>query len=139
MTGGLAGAVLTYLLNQRATRRKQPRLLLAVQRVDYSISSKDEQLENLRVSYGGQTFDNLLLFQMEVNNVSDRTVQGTPFLLLLSEKSAVIDRSALVEPLNRDTTWTPQAGHEGAYVWDSGGRPPRPEGRGLHCRVPLAH
>jgi len=129
LTGGLAGAVLTYLLNQRAARRKQPRLLLTTQRIDYSIPSKDEQLKDLRVSYGGQTFDSLLLFQMDVDDVSDRTVKVSPFLLLLNEKSAVIDRSALVKPLDRETAWTSQVGHEGAYVWDSGELKPGDQAR----------
>ncbi|MGR0480068.1 MAG: hypothetical protein ACTFAL_01325 [Candidatus Electronema sp. V4] len=119
VTGGLAGAVFTYILNQRAGRHKKPRLLLTTQQVDYAIPSKDKQLQELRVSYRGQPFDSLLLFQMEVKNISDRTVNASPFLLFLNDQSIVVDRSTLVQPLNRETAWTPQISQTGAYVWDA--------------------
>jgi hypothetical protein len=68
--GRLAGAIVTFLLNQRSSRRKQPRLIVATQRVDYSISSKDETLKDLCVSYGGKAIDALAFFQLDVDPVS---------------------------------------------------------------------
>ena len=55
-TGGLAGAVLTYLLNRRQARKNQPRLSVRVTRVDYSLPSHDEAFRDLQVSYGGTIF-----------------------------------------------------------------------------------
>lgn len=120
LTGGLAGAILTYLLNQRSARRKQPRLILSTVRVDYSIPSKDEQLKDLQVSYGGKSYENLMLFQVDVENVSGRTIGKSPILFILNEKSLIIDRSSVVKPLNREALWLQQDGQEGAYIWDAG-------------------
>ena len=119
LTGGLAGAILTYFLNQRTARRKQPRLILSILRVDYSIPSKDEQLNDLQVSYGGKSYENLLLYQVDIENVSGRTIGNSPILFALSRSSSIIDKSTIVKPLNRETLWKPQDGQEGAYIWDA--------------------
>jgi hypothetical protein len=124
LTGGLAGAILTYLLNQRIARRRQARILVTTERVDYSVAAKDEQLRELRVSYRGNEFENLLLFQITLENVSSRTVQRSPLLFLFEKETTIVDRSSLVRPINRDIPWIPQEGHESAYTWDAGGLKP---------------
>jgi hypothetical protein len=120
LTGGLAGATLTYLLNQRIARRKRAKLQLTTERVDYSLASRDEQLKELRVSYRGNEFDNLVLYQFRIENVSTRTIPSTPFLLRLASGTAVVDRRWLTHPLARDTVFNQQPGHECAYLWDAG-------------------
>ena len=120
LTGGLAGAVLTYTLNQRSARKKQPRLLVRTNRVDYSISSDDAALKTLRVSYAGKVFERLLLFEMEVENVSSRSVKVTPFLLQMQADIQIIDQSSLIRPLHRDAVWQLQQNQQGAYIWDPG-------------------
>jgi hypothetical protein len=129
LTGGLAGATLTYLLNQRIARRKQARVLLTTERVDYSIAASDKQLKDLRVSYKGDEFDNLLLYQVSVENVSARTIQKTPFLLIFDKGTVIVDQSSLTYPLARDTAVLQQPGHECAYLWDSGELKPRDSAR----------
>ena len=82
LTGGLAGALLTYTLNQRASRKKQPHLRITTERVDYSIPAKDETLKALRVFYDGTSYECLALFQFKIENISDKTAKSTPFLFL---------------------------------------------------------
>jgi hypothetical protein len=118
LTGGLAGAVLTYILNRRAARRKQPRLLLTSERADFSIAATE--LRDLRVSYDGRVFDSLLLFQMKLENVSTRTINNTPILLLFNGNTAIVDKSFSAYPLNKGQSWTPQTGQEAAYEWNPG-------------------
>ncbi|MGJ4882985.1 hypothetical protein [Bradyrhizobium sp. HKCCYLRH1065] len=125
LTGGLAGAALTYLLNQRLARRKQARLQLTTDRVDYSLASRDEQLKELRVSYRGNEFDNLLLYQIRIENVSTKTISRTPFLLRLSQGTNVVDQRSMTYPLGRQTVFIRQDGHECAYLWEAGELKPR--------------
>jgi hypothetical protein len=125
LTGGLAGATLTYFLNQRIARRKQATLLLTTERVDYSLAARDEQLKELRVSYRGNEFDNLLLYQISIENVSSRTIQKTPFLLRFEKETVIVDQSSSTYPLSREITLVRQSGHECAYLWDAGELKPR--------------
>lgn len=120
LTGGLAGAILTFLLNQCSARRKQPRLVVATQRVDYSIPSKDETLKDLCVSYGGKAFDTFVFFQLDVENPSPRTAKSSPLLLVMDSVATIVDKSTSVLPLDRPTAWVPQVSQAGAYVWDAG-------------------
>jgi hypothetical protein len=120
LTGGLAGAVLTYTLNQRNARRKQPRLLVRTNQVDYSISSDDASLKALRVSYEGHVFEKLVLFELDVENVSSRSVKMMPFLVQLQTDVRVVDQSSLIRPLHRDALWQRQSNQESAYIWDPG-------------------
>ena len=136
LTGGAAGATLTYLLNQRLARRKQARLQLTTERVDYSLASRDEQLKGLRVSYRGNEFDNLLLYQFRIENVSARTIPRTPFLLRLAQGTSVVDQRSLTYPLARDTVFMQQTGHECAYLWDAGELKPRDS---AELKLLLAH
>jgi hypothetical protein len=120
LTGGLAGATLTYFLNQRIARRKQARLLLTSQRVDYSLAARDEHLKDLHVSYEGQEFDNLLLYQLIVENVSGKTVQKSPILFRCSAETEVVYQDSVTFPLKSPTTFVRQTGHECAFLWEAG-------------------
>lgn len=120
LTGGLAGAVLTYTLNQRSARRKQPRLVVQTEKVDYSIATRDEALKSLRVFYEGEAFESLALFQFSIENSSDRTAKTSPFLFVLSEDTQIVNRSSLVQPVARELMWQSQTNQPGAYMWDAG-------------------
>jgi hypothetical protein len=120
LTGGLAGAVLTYALNQRAARKKQPGVIVRTRQVDYSLQARDTGLKELRVSYDGEGFDNLLLFQVDIENISTKTVGNVPILITMSDKSRVVDKATLVRPLNRPPKWEAQSENPGAFVWDPG-------------------
>jgi hypothetical protein len=120
LTGGLAGSILTFFLNRRAGRNKQTRLAIESQRIDYSVPSKGEGLKGLRVSYDGKVFDSLLNYQMTVQNISARTAKTSPFLLSIDGDMTIVDRSILVQPLDRDTSWAPQPNQPGSFIWDAG-------------------
>jgi hypothetical protein len=120
LTGGLAGAALTYLLNQRSARNKRARLLLTTERVDYSLAARDEGFTDLRVSYEGREFDNLLLFQITAENISGKTIHKCPLLLLFAKPTEIVDQSSFTHPLKREVALVPQLGHELAYLWDPG-------------------
>jgi hypothetical protein len=129
LTGGLAGAMLTYFLNRRIAHRKQARLSLTTGRVNYSIDATDEHLKELRVSYRGNEFDSLMLYQIELQNISSRTILRTPVLLCFAKETVVVDQSSLTRPLNRSTKLDKQAGHECAYLWDAGELKPQDSAR----------
>jgi hypothetical protein len=125
LTGGLAGAMLTYLLNQRLARRKQAKVLVKTERVDYSIAASDEHFKELRVSYGGTEFDNLLLFQLSIENVSSRTIQRAPLFLFFQQETRFVEQSSRTQPLRREIALVRQAGDESAYLWDAGELKPK--------------
>lgn len=120
LTGGLAGATLTYILNQRNSRRKQARILLTTECIDYSVAGKDDHLNGIRVSYRGTEFNNIMLYEINIENVSIKTVPKCPFLLFFERDISVVDWSTLTRPTDRETNWTQQHGHENAYLWDAG-------------------
>jgi hypothetical protein len=120
LTGGLAGAILTYMLNQRSARRSQAGLVVRSRRVDYSFTGTHENLKELRVSYGGEAFDDLALYQIDVVNESSKTVADSPILVKMSEKSTVVEIATLTRPLNRESKWEAQPGNPGAYIWNPG-------------------
>jgi hypothetical protein len=125
VTGGLAGAFLTYFLNQRSARRKQAKLLVTTQRVDYSIAARDQQLKDLRVSFRGQGFDNLLLYQVAIENVSNKTVPNSVLLIQFNKETSIIDRSIVTRPIARDTGFKHQTSSDNAYLWEVGELKPR--------------
>jgi hypothetical protein len=120
LTGGVAGATLTFLLNQRVARRKQTRLDISAVRFPFEIDKKDDDLGPLQVSYKGSAFDTLLLYEFSINNISAKTAAKSPILIMMERGTNVVDRSSLTKPANRETTWTLQQGHECAYLWDAG-------------------
>jgi hypothetical protein len=120
LTGGVAGATLTYLLNQRAARRKQARVLVTTERVDYSLAAKDDQLKALRVSYCGTEYDSLLFYRFTIDNVSTRTVQKSPTLFIFDDGTEIVYRGSVLRPVNQQTPWVQLDGHTSAYIWDAG-------------------
>jgi hypothetical protein len=139
LTGGLAGAILTYLLNQRVIRRRQAKILITIERVDYSLAARDEQLKELRVSYRGNEFDNLLLFQFLVKNISTKSVSCSPFLFQFKKDAAIVDLVTVTHPLRREVAMVRQQGHDNAYIWDTGELKPQDSARLSMLLAPTTH
>src|SRR5438034_4435798 len=77
--GGLAGVLFKYFLDKRLLRKKLERLRVHTRRSDYSAAVCDTSLGAVRISYGAKTFDNLLLYEFELINISDSTARDPPF------------------------------------------------------------
>ncbi|CAG0926700.1 hypothetical protein PLCT1_00128 [Planctomycetaceae bacterium] len=120
LTGGLAGAILTNLISLRNQRKRTPRLLIRSEQVDFSLTQRDSSLEGLRVSYAGATYDNLILFQVSLENISTKSTGPCPLLLTLGAPARVIDHESAIRPVNRPSDWHQEAHEPGAYVWDPG-------------------
>lgn len=120
LTGGLAGAVLTFTLGRWLARRQTPRLTIELKRQDYSIPARDENSKDFKVSYGGKSFDSLLRIELSISNDSGRTITKTPILLTFSEPSTLLNFSSVVSPIDRVTSWSKQDDSNTKYLWDSG-------------------
>src|SRR5690349_14759646 len=94
--GGLAGSILTFVLNQRAGRAKQPRLLVTATKTDYAVHAHGSTLKPIQVSYDGEAFEKLMLYECAVRNVSTRSAASAPFLLILADGTQVVDRSCTI-------------------------------------------
>jgi hypothetical protein len=119
LTGGLAGAILTFLVNQRTAKRRLPRLTVAIRRIDYSVPNATG-LRQLRVSYGAEAYEQLAFFSMSIHNDSSRSADKTPFLITIPASATIVDKSFAVHPVNRLPMWEAVISDAEAYLWDSG-------------------
>ncbi len=120
VSGGVAGAMLTFILNQTVARKRLAQINVSVSRTDYSIPANDTDLRSVEVSYGGRTFEKLLLYEFTVRNVSTRATKVTPFLFLLPRDTEVVDRSCTIYPVHRPDLWEERPGAAAIYFWDPG-------------------
>jgi hypothetical protein len=121
VTGGLAGSVLTYGLNQRAARKKQARLVAETGSIALSPSkSIGTSSPGLMVSYNGKVYEDLFRFEVSVVNVSGRTSTTTPFLFTFAPNTQVAGVETVVTPLDRVTSWEIPGGANNAYLWNLG-------------------
>lgn len=119
LLGGVVGTLLTYFLNQRAARRKFPRLRVRTHLSDYSAAACDPSLGTIHISYRGRSFSKLLLYEFELVNVSARTAQDTQFLFTLPADAEVIERNCSIEPVQRVDKWISTVDPK-VYLWQPG-------------------
>jgi len=111
VTGGLAGAVLGYFLNQRVAARARPRLLVTYDKVNYTLPKREQAFKDLRVSFNGTAYDRLVYHELEVANVSQRNLAAAAFVVDLGEGSTVLRERIDSEPIRLEVAQD-QAGLE---------------------------
>ena len=90
VTGGLAGAILTLIVNWRTTSRREARLLLRISQVDYSLP-ENEGFGKLHVSYDGTVYENLSYCTLEIFNKSRMAkLESNPIIFSLGEQSKIV-------------------------------------------------
>lgn len=99
VTGGLAGAILTYLLNRRLAKKSQKRLLVKTTLINYSLPSHNEAFKSLKVWYAGTNYDELVYFEFSVKNISQKVVASAPFILSLPKECSIIDKTTESTPV----------------------------------------
>lgn len=99
VSGGLAGAVLTFCLNRRLERKRQARLSVSVSEINYSLPSHQSTFSGLKVSYNDHPYDELRYYQFRVVNVSQKTIPVAPFVFLLPKDAKILDQSIESGPL----------------------------------------
>lgn len=112
LTGGFAGAILTFILNRRLERKRQARLSIVVSDIDYSLPSHQSAFAGLRVSYNGDPYDKLRYYQFRVLNVSQRTVCPVPFIFLFAKDASILDQSIESGPLKLNVECSREAKEE---------------------------
>src|SRR5207245_2941916 len=85
LTGGLAGALLTYFLKARSEKRQKKIVNITISNISLSlpnIRSRSVVTSNLlRVSFEGKEFDNLSMYSARLQNVGSRGVEGMKFVI----------------------------------------------------------
>ncbi|HEX5720516.1 MAG TPA: hypothetical protein VF179_30455 [Thermoanaerobaculia bacterium] len=99
LTGGLAGAILTYFLNRRLTKRSRPRLQIRVLNVNYTVPKHHESFAELQVSYAGNPYAELSYHELSVENISSRVIKEAPFVIQLGRNATILDLQMSSEPI----------------------------------------
>ncbi len=118
-TGGVAGAILTFVLNRRLDRRRQARLSLNIADIDYSLPSHQSTFQGLKVSYKDQPHDALRYYQFRVDNISQKTVANAPFVFLLPEQAIILDQAIESGPLSLDVTSSKEPREPNGYRYEA--------------------
>ena len=103
VSGGLAGSILTYFLHYRGRRKNRPRLAVREVFLDYTLPADGGgfKFEELSVAYQGQSYDNLLLYNLEIKNTSTRAVDETPFVITLQEDATILADEYYTSPIQQ--------------------------------------
>lgn len=122
LTGGLAGALFTFLVNQRMAKRKQARATVKTEKSDYSLIVSDPQLKDIRVSYKGSEYDKISFFQIAVENTSTKTISNASFLLNFESGAKIVDVTSECLPIDRKMNWSlaQAGGKHDVYEWEIG-------------------
>ena len=117
ISGGLAGSILTYFLHRRRLINSTPRLAVREVLVDYTLpdSGSDFKFEDLSVAFKGKNYEDLLLYNLDIRNTSEKTVEETPFVITLQEKATILAEEAFTSPVRQEVT-SDTAGLEGNAV-----------------------
>lgn len=99
LTGGLAGAVVTYLLNRRLARVTTPRLQVRARSVNYTLAQQTADFSGLEVSFEGTSYQELSYHEFRVENISRKMVRTSPFILAFAPHSRLLKMEMASEPL----------------------------------------
>lgn len=102
MTGGFAGAILTYILNRRLTKKNQPELFVKTSVVNYALPKYQKAFTNLKVSYNGRTYDELSYHEISIENISERAVNTAPFIILFPKEARILGENFINEPIKHN-------------------------------------
>jgi hypothetical protein len=102
ITGGLAGAILTFMLNRRLAKKTRPRLIVKSSSINYALPKHQKAFADLKVSYQGRAYDELSYHEIEVENLSQRVIQSAPFVISFPEKAQILDENILSGPIRHD-------------------------------------
>ncbi len=102
LTGGLAGAVVGYMLNRRLAKKSQPALIVKTSIVNYTLPKHQKAFTDLKVSYNGRTYDQLSYQEINIENISERAVDTAPFIISFPEKAQILDENIVCEPIKHN-------------------------------------
>lgn len=102
VTGGLAGAILTYTLNRRLARKNQAELMVRTSTINYDLPKRQSAFRNLKVSYNGRTYEALSYHEINIENVSERAVDAAPFIISLQKDAQILDENFISEPIKHN-------------------------------------
>lgn len=98
VSGGLAGAIFTYFANRRTATKKQRRLRIETKLTRYSLPT-GAKAKSPRVSYAGQDYEALVLFEMRATNISSLVISDNPFVIEIPEGAKVVAHESAMEPV----------------------------------------
>jgi hypothetical protein len=99
LSGGLAGAILTYFLNRRLIKKNQPALIVKTSTVNYALPTYQKAFTNLKVSYHGRSYDQLSYHEINIDNISERAVDKAPFIISFPKAAQILDQNIISEPI----------------------------------------
>ena len=104
VTGGLAGALLTYVLKVRSERRQQKIVSINITDIDLSFSDKKTAdilpIDSLKISFENQTFSYLRLYAIVMVNIGYRAVEGIKLAISFPDSTTKIKTIISSEPLS---------------------------------------
>lgn len=101
-SGGLGGAVLTYLLAKQAARRKVKRIAVRENTVEYKLpeGGEKEGFKPLKVAYDGREYGHLSYYTLVLQNGPRRLADALPIILSLAPGSKVIEQRCITKPVS---------------------------------------
>jgi hypothetical protein len=91
VTGGLGGALVGYALNRRIARKREARLVISRNLVQFSIAGNSAFRDKLSVSYDGRPYESLTLCECQISNPSARTIEDVVVVFEFDQEATLVD------------------------------------------------
>jgi len=105
ITGGLAGAILTYFLNRRMQNKNNPELTIESSSMRYELAETDTLSSKLLVSYGSNNFEKLSYIKYTILNTGNISIDNAFFSIEINDYAQIIDKSIITSPLKNQATF----------------------------------
>ena len=89
-SAALLSSIVTWLLQRRAEGKKQMRVAVDSRLKKYSVENRIKN-EQLLVSYGGTTYENLCEYHIQVRNIGKVAICSQSFLIRLPKQTKLIE------------------------------------------------
>ena len=99
LTGGLAGAILTYILNRKIQNKNRPELTIESTNIQYELDDTNILSEKLFVSYGSGKYENLACLKYVISNTGNITIDNAIFFIELDSEAEIVANSKKTLPL----------------------------------------
>lgn len=91
--GGVAGAILNYFISRRNDNHKKKKASINWRTINYNLPENLFDSEKLQVSYKDAYYESLVLYEIEIKNISFKKIlEELTFIFEMSKKTRIIEK-----------------------------------------------
>lgn len=91
-SGGVAGTIVGYFIKRYTDNRERRKASIVFRAVKYNLPENLFDSENLQVSYKNNQYESLILYEIELKNISQKIIEELIFIFEMNKNSRIIEK-----------------------------------------------